>query len=43
MGKREIMSTRIGEMFEMIACDAIAHGAAPKRQRMSLDDMLNLR
>lgn len=37
------MHTRIGEMFEMIACDAIAHGAAPKGRKLGFQDALNLR
>ena len=42
MGKGEIMATRIGEILDMIDCDAIAHGAEPKASAapMSLADAL---
>ena len=44
MGKGEILHTRIGEILEMIDCDAIAHGAEPKESvaPMSLADALLL-
>ena len=42
MGKDEIMSTRIGEILDMIDCHAIANGAEPKESAapMSLADAL---
>ena len=45
MGRSEIMSTRLGEMMEMIDCHAIANGAEPKKTAapMSFDDALKLR
>ena len=44
MGKQEILHTRIGEMFEMMACHAIANGADPKRRPIeSFDDALRVR
>ena len=45
MGRSEIMSTRLGEMMEMIDCHAIANGAEPKKASapMSFDDALKLR
>lgn len=43
MDKREILHTRIGELLEMIDCHAIANGADPKAQKMSLDEMMKLR
>lgn len=44
MAKAEIMATRVGEMLDMMDCNAIAHGAEPKAAKRSLDDILfNLR
>ena len=36
MGRQEILSTRYGEMLDMIACLAIQNGAKPKRKRKRL-------
>ena len=44
MSKREILHTRIGEMFEMMACHAIANGADPKRKPIeSCEEALKVR
>lgn len=44
MGKQEILHTRLGEMFEMMACHAIANGAEPKRNAItSFEDALKVR
>lgn len=40
MAKAEIMATRVGEMLDMMDCNAIAHGAEPKAAKRSLDDIL---
>lgn len=40
MAKSEIMATRVGEMLDMMDCNAIAHGAEPKAAKRSLDDIL---
>lgn len=40
MGTAEIRATRIGEMLDMMDCNAIAHGAEPKAAKRSLDDIL---
>lgn len=40
MTKREILATRLGEMLDMLDCNAIAHGAEPKAAKRSLDDIL---
>lgn len=44
MTRREILGTRLGEMFEMLDCHAIAHGADPKRDMVtSYDEAMNVR
>ena len=43
MERREILHTRLGDLLELSACDAIAHGAAPKREKLSLQEALELR
>lgn len=43
MTKGEILHTRLGEMFEMIDCHAIANGAAPPKKKLSFDDALKVR
>lgn len=44
MSKGEILHTRLGEMFEMLDCHAIANGAKPKRDaRMSYDEAIRVR
>ncbi len=44
MSKREVMHTRLGEMFDMLACHAIANGADPKNQAIyDYDDAINVR
>lgn len=40
MSKQEILATRLGEMLDMLDCNAIAHGAEPKAAKRSLDDIL---
>lgn len=37
MSRREILCTSVGEMLDMMDCNAIAHGAAPKAAEKSLD------
>lgn len=36
MSRREILSTRYGEMLDMIACMAIYNGATPKAEKKKL-------
>lgn len=45
MGRQEIMATRLGEMMEMIDCQAIANGADPKGKTapMSFDEAIRMR
>ena len=45
MNKQEIMSTRFGEMSDMISCFAIYNGAEPKtkQRKMDFDKALELR
>ena len=43
MSRQEIMSTRYGEMGDMISCFAIFNGAEPKKKKMSFDEALKLR
>ncbi len=45
MGRREILATRLGEMLEMIDCQAIANGAAPKSRTdpMTFDEAIRVR
>ena len=45
MSKQEIMSTRYGEMADMISCFAIFNGAEPKskKRRMDFDEAIKLR
>ena len=45
MSKGEILSTRIGEMLDLIDCYAIAHGAEPakKKKTMTYDEAISLR
>jgi hypothetical protein len=44
MSRWEILHTRLGEMLEMLACYAIAHGAEPKRNRqLSYDEAMRVR
>lgn len=40
MSRREILCTPVGEMLDMMDCNAIAHGAEPKAAKRSLDDIL---
>ena len=40
MSRREILSTPVGEMLDMLDCNAIAHGAKPKAAERGLDDIL---
>ena len=40
MSRREIMATHVGEMLDMMDCNAIAHGAKVKAAEQSLDDIL---
>lgn len=43
--KQELLHTRTGEILDMIACDAIAHGAAQKREKRAwtFDEVMKLR
>lgn len=44
MSKNEILHTRLGEMFEMLDCHAIANGAEPKRNALlSYDEAIRVR
>lgn len=45
MGKGEILHTRLGEMLEMIDCNAIASGAAKPKNSTTLtyDEVMKLR
>lgn len=44
MTKPEILHTRLGEMFEMLDCHAIANGADPKRNaKLSYDEAIKVR
>lgn len=40
MSRREILATPVGEMLDMMDCNAIAHGAKVKAAERSLDDIL---
>ena len=40
MSRREIMATPVGEMLDMMDCNAIAHGAKVKAADRSLGDIL---
>lgn len=40
MSRREILCTPVGEMLDMMDCNAIAHGAKPKTAERSFDDIL---
>lgn len=40
LGRGETLHTRLGELFDLIDCYAIAHGAKPKGQERSIDDIL---
>lgn len=40
MSRNEILHTPVGEMLDMLDCNAIAHGAEPKAAQRSLDDIL---
>lgn len=40
MSRREIMAAPLGEMLDMMDCNAIAHGAKLKSSERSLDDIL---
>ena len=39
MSRREILCTPLGEMLDMMDCNAIAHGAKVKEPERSLDDI----
>lgn len=43
MSRQEIMSTRFGEMSDMISCFAIYNGADPKKPKMDFDEAIQLR
>lgn len=40
MNRREVLCTPLGEMLDMMDCNAIAHGAKLKASERSLDDIL---
>ena len=40
MSRREILATPVGEMLDMMDCNAIAHGAKVKPAERSLGDIL---
>lgn len=43
MSKQEILTTRYGEMSDMISCYAIFNGAEPKRKKLTFDEAMALR
>lgn len=43
MSKQEILTTRYGEMSDMISCYAIFNGAEPKRKKLTFDEVMALR
>ena len=45
MSKREILTTRYGEMIDMLNCMAIERGAKPKKKmrKWSFDEAISLR
>lgn len=44
MGRQEILSTRWGEMMDMIACLSIYNGAEPEEKKQySFEDVMKLR
>ncbi len=44
MNRQEIMTTRIGEMLDMIACLSIFNGAKPKHKKeWTYDEAVSLR
>lgn len=40
MSRAEVLHTRIGELFDLVDCHAIANGAKPKAGKMDLHDIL---
>lgn len=40
MSRRETLATPVGEILDMMDCNAIAHGAKVKAAERSLDDIL---
>lgn len=43
MNRQEIMTTRIGEMLDLISCLAVYHGAKEAEKKMSFDEFMALR
>ena len=43
MSASEVMSTRYGDMLDMIACLAIYNGAKPKAEKLSFEEAMKLR
>lgn len=46
MSKNEVLSTRMGEMLDMLDCNAITHGSAHQKKgkvQMSFDEAMKLR
>ena len=37
MGRQEVMTTRVGEMLDLIACLHIYNGAPPKEEAAAMD------
>lgn len=40
LGREETLHTRLGELLDLIDCDAIVHGAELKGPKRSIDDIL---
>ena len=45
MSRREVLHTRVGEMLDLIACQAIVNGAgpAPEKREWTFDEVMKLR
>lgn len=44
MTRQETMNTRVGEMFDLMACMDIASGGAePKKQKMTMEEILRMK
>ena len=43
MNRQEVMTTRMGEMMDLIACLAISHGAKEEEKKMDFDEFMDLR
>lgn len=43
MSRSEILVTTVGEMQDMIACQAIVNGVAKEKKKLSFDEAIALR